>query len=290
MERADVTRPAAPPPAQKLAAGPLSEEDAEELRALKQLIEERLGFQSAGYKEKCLRRRLAVRMRACAVHRYADYRAILERDPDERRRLLDTVTINVSKFFRNHEVWELLRTRVLPELVRAPGREIHIWSAGSAAGEEAYSLAILLLELARTRPLDLERFTIVGTDIDQAVIATARAATYGPFAFGEIDPELRERWFEGPQLERVRPEVRRLVSFDTLDLIKDPFPDARHLILCRNVIIYFERAVQEALFRRFHEALATGGFLVLGKVETLYGDMAKAFRPIATRERIFQKP
>jgi chemotaxis protein methyltransferase CheR len=291
MERADPARPVPPVDGmQRLAAGPLSDEDADELRALKQLIEERLGFQSAGYKERCLRRRLAVRMRACAVHRYADYRAILERSADERRRLLDTVTINVSKFFRNREVWELIRTRVLAELARAPGREIRIWSAGSAAGEEAYSLAILLLELARTRPLDLERFRIVATDIDQSILAVARLGAYGPFAFSEIDPELRERWFEGPQLERVKPEVRRLVSFETLDLITDPFPADRHLILCRNVIIYFERAVQEALFRRFHEALAPGGHLVLGKVETLHGTMARTFQAVAPRERIFRKP
>jgi chemotaxis methyl-accepting protein methylase len=275
---------------QKLASGPLSDEDALELSALKQLIEERSGFHCAGYKEKCLRRRLAVRMRARAVHRYSDYCAVLESDPDEYRRLLDTVTINVSKFFRNRDVWELLRTRVLPELARAPGREIRIWSAGSAAGEEAYSLAMLVLEMARERPLDVDRFRIIGTDIDRATLDVARRGVYGPFAFTEIDPVLRERWFEGDQLDRVRHEVRRLVTFEPLDLIKDPFPERQHLILCRNVIIYFERPIQEAMFGRFHAALASDGFLVLGKVETLFGETSRTFRTVAARERVFQKP
>jgi chemotaxis methyl-accepting protein methylase len=273
-----------------LAYGQLTERDREELAALKRVLEERLGFVGTGYKEKCLRRRIAVRMRARAVHRYADYAALLERDDAERRRLLDTLTINVSKFFRNAEVWELLRTRVLPDLARVPGREIRIWSAGSAAGEETYSLAILLLEMARERTLDLGRFHIVGTDIDGTVLAQAARGEYGPFAFGEIDPQLRERWFEGARLERVKPEVRRLATFEQLDLIRQPFPANQHLILCRNVIIYFERAVQEMLFRRFHESLAPGGYLVLGKVETLYGEMSKQFRALSSRERVFQKP
>lgn len=273
-----------------LAYGQLTERDREELVALKRVLEDLLGFVGTGYKEKCLRRRIAVRMRARAVHRYSDYAAILESDESERRRLLDTLTINVSKFFRNAEVWQLLRTRVLPDLVRAPGREIRIWSAGAAAGEETYSLAIMLLEMARERTLDLGRFRIIGTDIDRTALSLAERGEYGPFAFGEIDPAVRERWFEGPRMDRVRAEVRRLVTFEPLDLIREPFPEEHHLILCRNVIIYFERSVQEMLFRRFHESLASGGYLVLGKVETLYGEMAKRFRAISSRERVFQKP
>lgn len=277
-------------PIHTLAYGQLTEQDSDELAALKRLLEDRLGFVGTGYKEKCLRRRIAVRMRARAVHRYADYAALLDADEDERRRLLDTLTINVSKFFRNAEVWQLLRTKVLPDIARAPGRDVRIWSAGSAAGEETYSLAILLLELARERTLDLGRFRIVGTDIDRTILDLAGRAEYGDFAFGELDPALRERWFEGPRRDRLKSEVRRLVTFEPLDLIRDPFPEQQHLILCRNVIIYFERAVQEMLFRRFHDSLAAGGYLVLGKVETLYGEMSRSFRAISSRERVFQKP
>jgi chemotaxis methyl-accepting protein methylase len=275
---------------QTLAHGQLTPRDQEELFALKLLLEERLGFAGAGYKEKCLRRRIAVRMRACGVHRYADYGAVLAGDEAERSRLLDTLTINVSKFYRNAEVWALLRSKVLPAIAHAPGREIRIWSAGSAAGEETYSLAIMLLELARERTLDLSRFRITGTDVDRTILKQAERGEYSAFAFSELDPVLRERWFEGPHRDRVKAEVRRLVTFEPLDLIRDPLPEQQHLILCRNVIIYFERAVQERLFRSFHDALAGGGYLVLGKVETLYGEMSKSFRAIASRERIFQKP
>ncbi len=278
-------------PGLPLAYGDLPADDARELMALKDFIEGSGGFLCTGYKERCLRRRIAVRMRARGTHRYAEYEALLRRDPAEYQRLLDTVTINVSKFYRNPEVWRAIEQHVVPALFQPERSEVRIWSAGCAGGEEPYTVAIMLREYAERHDLlpRLEHVRIRATDIDRASLEGARRAEFGEFAFTEAPPGLRERWFEGPRLTRVRPELRGRVEFSVLDLMRDALPAGQHLIMCRNVIIYFERDVQEELFMRFHEALAPGGFLVLGKVETLFGPAATAFRPVANRERIFRK-
>lgn len=281
--------PTSNPALHDLTHGELSDREAAELRALKRLILRHVGIQCDGYKEKCLRRRLAVRMRARGVSTYAQYSEVLDGDPEERQRLADTVTINVSKFFRNTETWDLLRAHVVPMLFGLDDQVIDIWSAGSASGEEPYSLAILILEHARRTDRDVSRFRILATDVDERALEAARVAEYADFAFTETTTAQRERWFIGPDARRVRPEVQRLVRFECHDLLRDAYPSGLHLILCRNVVIYFDRPAQESVFGRFHEALAPGGHLLLGKVETLFGSAAGSFQPVSTRERLFRK-
>jgi chemotaxis protein methyltransferase CheR len=278
-----VTRKPGPVP-----QGELSAEHAEELLALKSTIRDHLGLDCAAYKEACLRRRLAVRMRARGAHSFAEYARVLEQDPSEADKLLDAITINVSKFFRNTETWEVIKTRVVPQLFRIQAPTIRIWSAGCAGGEEPYTMAMVLLQYAEENQLlnKLRRFDILGTDIDPNVLEQAARAEYAPFAFGDISAENRARHFDD---NRVRQDIKRMVRFQELDLMTEPFPTGLHLVMCRNVIIYFERVVQERLFQQFHASLESDGFLVLGKVETIFGASARLFRPIASRERIFCK-
>ncbi|HMG13082.1 MAG TPA: CheR family methyltransferase, partial [Gemmatimonadaceae bacterium] len=137
----------------------------------------------------------------------------------------------------------------------------------------------------------LETVKILGTDIDIECLEGAERAVYATTALGDTPPALRERYF--PQiagLHTMLPEVKRLASFESNDLLayEPPVTDV-HLILCRNVIIYFEREAQDKLFAAFHRVLAPGGFLVLGKVETLLGDARSLFSPVSARERIFRK-
>jgi chemotaxis methyl-accepting protein methylase len=278
-----------PVPPLPLAHGDLSERDAAELRGLKQQIQASVGFFCEGYKERCLRRRIAVRMRARGVHTYAEYGTLLGTDAAEYERLVDALTINVSKFYRNPEVWEMLARRILPELCALPDPVIRIWSAGTASGEEAYSASIMVQEYALEHGEDASRFEILGTDIDRDSLGYAERAEYTDFAMTDIDPDLSGRWFEHDGLHRLRAAARQNVRFDTLDLIRDPFPENQHLIFCRNVIIYFERAVQEELFARFHDALVPGGILVLGKVEALFGARQGLFQSLANRQRIFRR-
>jgi chemotaxis protein methyltransferase CheR len=276
-------------PVLPLAHGELSPRDADELLLLKRQIRQSVAFDCEGYKEKCLRRRIAVRMRARGVHTYGAYAQLLERDAAEYDVLLDTLTINVSKFFRNPEVWEAVRDAVLPVLFGLDAPILNMWSAGSASGEEPYTLSMLVQDYAAAHGLDPGRVLIRGTDIDRNSLAFAQRGEYSDFAMTDIDPAVRDRWFEPGPVYRLRDDARRNVEFGTLDLMRDPYPTGQHLICCRNVIIYFERDRQEELFRRFHEALAPGGFLVLGKVEALFGSSTGLFRAVANRHRVFRR-
>jgi chemotaxis protein methyltransferase CheR len=272
-----------------LADGELDEHDLAEFAALKHQIEVAANFRCSGYKDKCLRRRLAVRMRARGVHAYAQYARVLGSDEAEYQRLVKTLTVNVSKFFRNPELWTALERLVLPELYAASSPSIRIWSAGAASGEEPYSMAILAYEHAARYGHDRSRVSILGTDIDGDSLAHAHRAEYTDFVMTDIDPAVRDRWFHHDGTYRLKPEARDGVRFAMLDLMQDDFPANQHVIFCRNVIIYFERAVQEELFHRFHEALVPGGFLVLGKVEALFGGPARLFQAVASRERVFRR-
>lgn len=252
-------------------------------------------FGCASYKEKCLRRRIAVRMRARGVHTYREYAHILDSDEGEYERLLDALTINVTKLFRNPDAYEAIARSVIPALWERTEGRIGIWSAGCSSGEEAYSLAILVHRHAAMRgQLSwLQRTTILGTDIDRASLVAAERAVYPESAFVDTPPELRAEYFSAQPPHAVRDDVKRLVRFERRDLLRDPppdsLPDGIHLIACRNVIIYFDRSTQEALFQRFHDALAPGGYLLLGKVETLLGSARSRFATVEPRERIFRR-
>lgn len=251
------------------------------------------GFGCASYKEKCLRRRIAVRMRARGVLTYTQYARVLDADTREWDLLLDALTINVTKLFRNWETFDAIARLVLPALWERPEPRLRMWSAGCSSGEEAYSLAILAHRFlaGRGEAHRLDRVQVLGTDIDRASLEAARVGAYAEGAFADTPPELRARYFGNGAPHAVRPAVRDVVRFARLDLLREaPPPGPQHLIVCRNVIIYFDRDTQEALFARFHDALAPGGFLVLGKVESLFGPARSRFVPVDARERIFRRP
>jgi chemotaxis protein methyltransferase CheR len=265
-------------------------DDAEFLALMDKITRDR-GFQCSSYKDKCLRRRIAVRMRAKGASGCAQYSGILDADPREYEKLMRSLTVNVTKFFRNWETYSAVDQKVISALMEKDG-EIRIWSAGCSSGEEPYSIAILMhRHSAANGSTGLDRVSIVGTDIDADCLAEAERAAYAESALGDTPADLRERYF--PQIAGLRtmlPEVRRLVRFERSDLLhfQPPIDDA-HLIVCRNVIIYLERGAQDALFAHFHRTLAPGGFLVLGKVETLLGEARGLYSPVNARERIFRK-
>jgi chemotaxis methyl-accepting protein methylase len=250
------------------------------------------GFRCGSYKERCLRRRIAVRMRAKAVHTFDDYAQALDDDPSEYDRLLDALTINVTKLFRNWDSWHALAEQSIPRLWTATDGALRAWSAGAASGEEAYSLAALIhRHAAATGAIDkLSRTKVLGTDIDRASLAAAVRGVYTEPAFADTPPELRSRYFADGSPSPVTDDLRSFTSFERRDLLLEtPPPGPWHLIVCRNVIIYFDRDTQEALFERFHDALAPGGILFLGKVETLLGSVRQRFVAVDQRERIFRR-
>jgi chemotaxis methyl-accepting protein methylase len=262
-------------------------------RMLTEKITRDRGFRCASYKDKCLRRRIAVRMRAKGTASPDEYASILDADPREYERLIRSLTVNVTKFFRNWETYAAIEKKVIPALWERGEEKLRVWSAGCASGEEPYSAAILIHKFAEaTRTTArLETVSILGTDVDTECLGEAERACYAESALGETPATLRQRYF--PQvagLHTMLPEVRRLVTFERNDLLGHQPPIQNlHLLLCRNVIIYFEREAQDALFMEFHRLLAPGGFLVLGKVETLLGEARSLFAPVNSRERIFRK-
>ena len=261
--------------------------------ALARKISQGSGIPLQAYKDKCIRRRIAVRMRACGVHSYADYQALLDRTPGEYQRLRDALTINVTRFFRNPETWALLRRTLLPELCAADRRELRAWSAGCSSGEEPYSLAMLVADCLADagRPDRLEQVVIDATDVDRESLERARAACYGRDSLAETPGDLLRRHLQPVGLHyRLSDRVRRTVHVRPHDLTTEPPPrSGYHLILCRNVLIYFDRLMQERLFSTFAGALAPGGYLVLGKVETMLGPAREQLTLVDPRERVYRR-
>ncbi|NUO65580.1 MAG: protein-glutamate O-methyltransferase CheR [Gemmatimonadaceae bacterium] len=249
-------------------------------------------FRCDSYKDKCLRRRIAVRMRARGVHTYSDYARVLDQDAIEWDKLMDALTINVTKLFRNWETYGVLADRIAPMLLAEVRDQVKVWSAGCSSGEESYSLATLFHragEKART-PVSPQRVRVLGTDIDRRSLEAAQRGLYPEEAFADTPKEYRDRYFTPGFPAGALPAIRALVGFERRDLLlESPPPGGHHMIVCRNVLIYFDRDTQEGLFNRFHDALLPGGILVLGKVETLIGGIRNKFAALDARERIYRK-
>lgn len=261
------------------------------LEALMEQIARTHGFRCDAYKQGCIRRRIGVRMRAREVRGYEAYAALLRRDPAESERLLDALTIHVSRFYRNPETWDLLATHVVPALWQRRGGVPRCWSAGCAAGEEPYTLAILLLEHARHLGEDLSQPVVDATDYDRPSLTRAARATYPRAAIKDLPRTLVPRYFQGDDPVVLSPEVRRLIRPARHDLIRDPPPAPPYdVILCRNVAIYFDGPTQERLVSALTEALEPGGYLVLGKVETVRGEARRRLVLDHPRERVYRRP
>jgi chemotaxis protein methyltransferase CheR len=169
-----------------------------------------------------------------------------------------------------------------------------VWSAGCSSGEEAYTVAILAAEhLDRAgRSTELDRLVVDATDVDRSSLERAQAARYRPENLAEMPPELVDRYLEpvGPELQVVA-RVRRRVFVRRVDLNSSPAPRRDyHMVVCRNVLIYFDRPMQERLLQTFTDSLVPGGYLVLGKVETLFGTVRDRLLLVDPRERVYRRP
>lgn len=250
------------------------------------------GFNLESYKDKCIKRRIAIRIRAtgcCTGEEYGEY---LLRNEAELDRLLKVLTIHVSHFFRNPPTFDKLQGETIPSLFsrcRAEGRDsLRCWSVGCASGEEPYSLALLFKEHF-TSEMEETSVAIVATDVDPATLDLARTGEYPEERLAEVPETLLRRWFVETQGKfRIAPEIREMVGFRQSDLADGDAFTASDLILCRNVLIYFERQQQEKILRRFAEVLHQGGILVLGKSETLMGESRRLFRTVCPVERIYE--
>ena len=265
-----------------------------------QLLLEKLrrnkGVDFSLYRVGTLQRRIQGRLRTAGCAGYTEYIGYLNQEPREYDRLLEAITINVTEFFRDPETFEVLRQRVIPEILKikaAQGRRlVRVWSAGTSNGEEAYSLAICFLEALKDWQDDFQ-VTVHGTDIDPQCVRVAQKGLYPVAGFRKLARSVQERYFQPSRVDEgsleVKEEVQALTRFSRHDLVCDPPLTHMDLILCRNVVIYFTRPLQETVYANFAKALNEGGFLVLGKVESLSGVMSTRFETVDVRERIYRK-
>ena len=245
------------------------------------------GVDLTAYKPTSLMRRIRKRMQEIEIGAFEQYLDYLEVRPDEFAALFNTILINVTSFFRDAEVWDVLQRGVLPELTQ-DGGPIRIWSAGCASGQEAYSAAIILAETLGIEAFK-ERVKIYATDVDEEALAESRRAVYGDHQLSGLPPHLVAKYFErnGSDLYTFNRDLRRSVIFGRHDLIQDAPISRVDLLLCRNTLMYFNSEAQARILARFSFSVNAGGYLVLGRAEMLFGQAAM-FQPVDLKHRVFK--
>ncbi|QZY00719.1 CheR family methyltransferase [Halobaculum rubrum] len=262
-----------------------------DLQGVIDFVEDRVPFEPGYYNEAYLGRRIAARMQRRDADDHAEYRAILEDDDEEREALLDALTINVTGFFRDPDMWADLRP-VLRDLSEENGRAgVDVWSAPCADGREPYSLSMLADD---DDEVDERRLRITAVDISEEALDAARAGVYETTRTTDIGEELSplsdpETYVEREEsVFRVRESVRSRVTFEPYDLIRDGPKADMDLVFCRNLLIYIDSEYKGRLFETLRDSIRPGGYLVLGKTETVPPDMREEFEPVAKRSRIYQ--
>lgn len=268
---------------------PPADETQDAISRIMKLVKRRHGVDFSNYKQATILRRLKRRMAACRTDKLQDYLAFVENQPGELEQLKNDILISVTSFFRDPDAFEVLGT-MLPDVLRSkkPGDPIRIWVAACASGEEAYSLAILLCEQLGDR-LAHYQVQIFATDVDGDALARARKGVYPDAALKEMSPETIARYFVARGgFYQVIKSVRDMIVFAKHDVIQDP-PFLRiDLITCRNLLIYFNQALQTKVLNIFHYALSPGKYLFLGKSEST-GVVSTQFHTVDKKWKIYRR-
>jgi chemotaxis protein methyltransferase CheR len=257
---------------------------------LLEYIEAEMDFESGFYNDSYLDRRITARIRRTDVDDYRSYQRLLERDEDERAALLDSLSINVTGFFRNPEAWEKLRL-VLRDLT-ADNRRVRVWSAPCADGREPYSVAMLALD---DPEIDDSAVDITATDINRDVLRDARRGEYETSQTTDIAEELEPLADSSQYIDRdgdrftVRDGVRDAVSFEQHDLIRGDPKRNFDLVLCRNLLIYIDADFKLPIFETIRGSLRDGGYLMIGMTETLPSECRGGFDPVHKQHRIYRR-
>ena len=217
------------------------------------------------YKEKQMKRRIDTLIAKNRIVGYDNYIAALKADNRMFEEFVNYLTINVSEFYRNTDQWEILDKEIFPELIQKFGKNLKIWSAACSTGDEPYSLVMAL-----SRHLPLNQSKIYATDLDKQVIAKAKAGLYAEKSIANVPEDLKKKFFTkiGPSYQ-ISEEVKARVEFKEHNLLKDTYQTDYHLIVCRNVLIYFTEEAKDEVFRKFQKSIKPGGFLFIGSTEQI---------------------
>ncbi|MBF0233134.1 MAG: protein-glutamate O-methyltransferase CheR [Desulfamplus sp.] len=264
-------------------------------------LNEKRGFDFSGYRTAMVARRIGERMTSIKVESPTDYLHYLHESADELDNLLDVLTINVSRFFRDTLTFEYLADRVLPAIVYEKKKaddnsSIRAWSAGCAMGQEPYSIAILIHELLEKEVMQTN-VNIFATDIDGKILKKAQKAAYPFESIKSVKYRLLKKYFTAEEeIFQLMPAIRNIVSFSVYDILdkKSYAPPESvfggfDLVLCRNVLIYFDAEHQDQIFGRLYRSLAKNGYLVLGEAEIPSINYQGRFRKVNECCHIYQK-
>lgn len=217
------------------------------------------------YKEKQMRRRIDTLITKNKTHSYDDYVRLIKSDPEKFEQFVNFLTINVSEFYRNPEQWAILEKELFPAMINKFGKRLKIWSAACSTGDEPYSLVMAL-----SRHVPLDNIHIIATDIDKQVLDKARMGIYNEKSIAGVPEEFKRKYFKqiGSSYQ-IADEIKRCVEFKEHNLLKDPYPTECHLIVCRNVVIYFTEEAKDEIYRKFNRSLVNDGVLFIGSTEQI---------------------
>ncbi|WP_162264492.1 CheR family methyltransferase [Thiobacillus denitrificans] len=255
------------------------------------LLRARTKFDFRAYRKRMLLRRVLRRMGLNHLERLADYLALLREQPDELSQLSKDLLISITSFFRDPEMFQVLETQVLPELIEArdTNAPVRVWVPGCATGEEAYSIAMLLIEriAATGKACPIQIFA---TDVDEGALDVARRGIYPEALVADLSRQRLERFFTRADAHhwQVSKQLRETVLFAPQNLLADAPFSKLDLVSCRNLLIYLEPEVQQKLLQLFHFSLNEGGTLILGPSESI-GRHVDLYRPVSKKWRIFHR-
>ena len=278
------------PDVRALELGESLEGDEQHFQRILQILRGVSGLEFQQYKQATLRRRIGRRMMLLRLDSLADYARFLQIRPEEQRLLQEDALINVTRFFRDPEVWDFLSSEILPGFFRnrLSDTPVRIWCAGCSSGEEAYSLAILFLEYAAAAGISTT-LQLFGTDASERSIELARNGIYPESLQHEISEERLRRYFikvdRGYQVSK---RVRDICIFARQNLASDPPFSHMDFVSCRNVLIYLNASLQKQVINTFHYALDPSGYLILGSSESLR-DFGEMFATVDRRQKVYTK-
>ncbi|MCR4705918.1 MAG: protein-glutamate O-methyltransferase CheR [Lachnospiraceae bacterium] len=217
------------------------------------------------YKEKQMKRRIDTLIAKNGIKGYDKYIEVLKKDKERFEEFVNYLTINVSEFYRNPQQWDVMDKDIIPELIQKFGKNLKIWSAACSTGDEPYSLVMAL-----SRHLPLNQIKIFATDLDKQVIAAAKAGLYSEKSIAAVPKDLKEKYFTKiGSSYKISDEIKARVEFKEHNLLKDTYPTNYHMIVCRNVLIYFTEEAKDEVFRKFQKSLSSGGILFIGSTEQI---------------------
>lgn len=264
---------------------------------LKKNIHDYTGVDCSKYKDSYLQRRITLRMKELKIPSYDLYSKFLKNDKNEYKILMDCITINVTEFFRDKGTYDYIQKKLIPSIISSKidrnAKTIRIWSAGCSIGMEPYSIGIILHELFGSK-INNFKIYILATDLDKKALDVAKKGIYDKSVFKYMNKFIIQKYFdieesEGNVKYAIKDKVKNLVKFYNYDLFSNSKYSHFDLILCRNVMIYFTKELQNRLIYDFHNSLNDGGYLIIGKTESMTGDLNSRYLCINAREKIYQK-